>query len=80
MPKVIYRIVEHDGGWAYEVDGVFSETFPSRELARKAADQAAKEQEGLPGETTDILYEDEEVRWRLEESRGVDRPQTDIEG
>ncbi len=79
MPKVIYQIVEHDGGWAYQVDGVFSETFPSRELARKAADQAAKEQV-LPGETTDILYEDEEGRWRLEQTRSGDRPETDVEG
>ena len=28
MTKIVYRIVEHDGGWAYQVDGVFSETFP----------------------------------------------------
>ena len=24
MTKIIYEIVEHDGGWAYRVDGVFS--------------------------------------------------------
>jgi len=28
MTKIVYRIVEHDDGWAYQVDGVFSETFP----------------------------------------------------
>ncbi len=27
MTKITYEIVEHDGGWAYRVDGVFSETF-----------------------------------------------------
>ena len=27
MTKIVYHIVEHDGGWAYKVDGVFSETF-----------------------------------------------------
>ena len=25
MAQVTYEIVEHDGGWAYKVDGVFSE-------------------------------------------------------
>jgi hypothetical protein len=50
MTKVIYEIVEHDGGWAYRVDGVFSETFPSHDMAREAAERAAKEQI-LPGET-----------------------------
>ena len=29
MPDVIYEVVQHDGGWAYKVDGVFSETFPT---------------------------------------------------
>ena len=36
MAKVTYEIVEHDGGWAYRVDGVYSETFPSHDLARRA--------------------------------------------
>ena len=25
MTKIIYEVVEHDGGWAYQVDGVFSD-------------------------------------------------------
>src|SRR5262249_36540671 len=29
MTKIIYEIVEHDGGWAYRLDGVYSETFRS---------------------------------------------------
>ena len=53
MTKITYEIVEHDGGWAYRADGVFSETFPSHDLARKAAERAAKEQV-VPGETTGI--------------------------
>ena len=28
MTKVSYKIVEHDGGWAYKVGDMFSETFP----------------------------------------------------
>ena len=53
MSKITYEIVEHDGGWAYRVGAVFSETFPSHDLARKAAERAAKEQE-VPGETTGL--------------------------
>ena len=54
MTRIVYEIVEHDGGWAYRVDGVFSETFPSHDLARQAADRAANEQI-VRGDTTDDL-------------------------
>ena len=79
MTKITYEIVEHDGGWAYRVGGVFSEAFPSHDLARKAAERAAKEQV-VPGDTTDISYEDKEGHWHDEVSRGDDRPETDVEG
>jgi hypothetical protein len=58
---------------------VFSEAFPSHDLARKAAERAAKEQV-VPGDTTDISYEDKEGHWHDEVSRGDDRPETDVEG
>jgi len=29
MTRIVYEVVEHDGGWAYRVNGVFSETFSS---------------------------------------------------
>jgi hypothetical protein len=48
MPDVTYEIVQHDGGWAYKVDGVFSETFPTHAEAL-AAGQAAAEQQGGAG-------------------------------
>lgn len=79
MTKVIYEIVEHDGGWAYRVDGVFSETFPSHDVARKAAERAAREQVS-PGETAAISYEDKDGRWHEEVSAGNDRPETDVTG
>lgn len=79
MSKVIYEIVEHDGGWAYRVGGVYSETFPSHDLARKAAERAAQEQ-GVAGETTGISYEDSQGRWHDEVARGDDRPETEVEG
>ena len=43
MAEVTYEIVEHDGGWAYTFDGVFSETYPSHPAALKAAQAAAAE-------------------------------------
>jgi hypothetical protein len=77
VSKITYEIVEHDGGWAYRANGVFSETFPSHEAARQAAERAAKEQV-LPGRTTGISYEDKEGRWHDEVARGDDRPETDV--
>jgi hypothetical protein len=78
MPKVTYHIIEHDGGWAYRVGDVISETFPRRDLARRAAERAAAEQQ-VGGETTDISYEDSQGRWHVETAKGGDRPETDVE-
>ena len=77
MAEVTYEIVEHDGGWAYKVDGVFSEPFPSHEDALAAA-QAAAEEQTVPGHTETIEYEDEKGRWHTETARGSDRPHTQI--
>ena len=79
MTKITYEIVQHDGGWAYRADGVFSETFASHDLARKAAEIAAREQ-SVPGETTGISWEDKNGRWHNEVAPGNDRPETDVEG
>jgi Uncharacterized protein conserved in bacteria (DUF2188) len=79
MTKITYEIVEHDGGWAYKVDGVFSEAFPTHEMARRAAERAAKEQV-VPGDTTTISWEDKDGRWHAELSAGDDRPETDVKG
>ena len=79
MNKVTYEIVEHDGGWAYRVNGVFSEPFPSHDLARQAAERAAAEHR-VPGDTTDISYEDESGHWHDELAAGRDRPNTDVAG
>jgi hypothetical protein len=79
MTKITYEIVEHDGGWAYRVDGVFSETFPTHDAARSAAERAAREQV-VPGETTSISWEDKTGHWHDEVARGTDRPETDVEG
>jgi hypothetical protein len=79
MTKVTYEIVEHDGGWAYKVDGVFSEPFPSHDAARRAAEHAAKEQV-VPGDAAKIVYEDKTGHWHQELAPGNDRPETDVKG
>ena len=79
MTKVTYEIVEHDGGWAYRMNGVYSETFVSHDSARKAAERAAREQE-VPGEPTDISYEDKDAHWHDETASGDDRPETEVKG
>ncbi len=77
MPRITYEIVEHDGGWAYRVGDVYSETHPTRELAHKAAEDAAARQE-LDGETEIIQYEDEAGTWHEEVAGGSDRPETSV--
>jgi hypothetical protein len=79
MTKVTYTIVQHDGGWAYKLDGVFSEPFPSHDEERVAAHRAAVEQQ-RPGETSAISWEDRQGKWHEELARGDDRPHTDVQG
>ena len=79
MTKVTYEVVRHDGGWAYRVDGVYSETFPTHDQARHAAERVAKEQL-VPGDATVISYEDKDGHWHDEFSRSNDRPETDVKG
>jgi hypothetical protein len=77
MSKVTYEIVEHDGGWAYKVGDVFSETFASHGAAAAAAKAAAAEQRA-PGSDEELLFEDEKGRWHTEHAAGSDRPETEV--
>jgi hypothetical protein len=77
MSEITYEIVEHDGGWAYKLDGVFSETFPTRTAALKAAEKVAREQR-TPGRTEVIEYEDQRGKWHTETAKGGDRPVTKV--
>ena len=77
MAHVTYRIVEHDGGWAYKLGDVFSETFLTRDDAVRAAKIVAAEQR-VPGKTEAIEYEDGEGHWHEEMAKGDDRPITDV--
>jgi hypothetical protein len=77
MSEVTYEIVKHDGGWAYRVRGVFSETFADHTAALKAALAAAAEQR-VPGATEEIEFEDAGGHWHTETARGSDRPRTSV--
>jgi hypothetical protein len=78
MAHVTYKVVRHDEGWAYTVDGTFSESFPTHRAALAAARRAAAEQR-VPGNSEAIEYEDENGKWHTETASGGDRPETDVE-
>jgi hypothetical protein len=78
MSRVTYKVIEHDGGWAYTVNGVFSETYPSHAAALAAAKRAAAEQR-TPGRSEVIEYETPDGKWHTETAAGSDRPETDVE-
>jgi len=79
MAHVVYQVVEHDGGWAYRSDGVYSETFPDRDAALQAARRVAQEQRA-PGSSEEIQFEDADGVWRTEHADGHDRPETEVRG
>jgi hypothetical protein len=76
--KVFYRIVEHNGGWAYQVDDVYSETFATHDEALMAAQTAAAEQQ-VEGETVEIEYETADGVWHQEVASAQDRPEAAVE-
>ena len=78
MTHVTYDIVEHDGGFAYKVGDVFSETYPSHASAHLAAELAAQRQQ-VSGKDEAILYQDSAGKWHEEQAGGSDRPQTEVE-
>lgn len=73
MSDVTYRIVEHDGGYAYTVGDAVSQTFPSRDEALQAAQAAAAERQ-VPGSTEGVRYQDQHARRHDETGQGGDRP------
>lgn len=77
MTKVVYQIIEHDGGFAYKVGDTFSETFVTEDAARHAALVAAREHV-RPDEDTEIEFEDRNGRWHAEHADGADRPDVDV--
>lgn len=78
MAKLHYKVVRHDTGWAYTLNGAFSEPFASHGAALAAARRVAAEQH-VPGDLARIQYQDESGRWHEELSEPGDRPDTDVE-
>jgi hypothetical protein len=78
MPRLHYRVVQHDGGLAYRLGDVFSEPFRDKATALAAARRVAAEQR-VPGDTTRIEFQDEAGKWHIELSEGDDRPEADVE-
>jgi uncharacterized protein DUF2188 len=78
MTKVVYKIVKHENGWAYQARGTISEAFPTHDAALAAAKRAAGEQK-VPGETVGIQYETADGKWHEELDPGSDRPETAVE-
>ncbi|SFV34753.1 hypothetical protein SAMN05216456_1983 [Devosia crocina] len=77
MTEVNYEIVEHNGGFAYRVGDVFSETFATHQDARDAAQKAAQRQQ-LSGEDEMIQYQDSEGNWHEEIASGEERPEAEV--
>ena len=77
MTKIHYRVVQHDGGWAYKLGDVFSESYPSHAAAMAAARRVAREQH-VPGDAATIEYQDDKGQWHTEHSSGTDRPDADV--
>jgi len=76
--KVTYEVVEHNGGFAYKVGDVFSETFATHAEAHKAAEDAAERQK-LSADSNTIVYQDNDGQWHSEVARADDHPDTEIE-
>jgi hypothetical protein len=77
MVKVTYEIVPHDEGWAYRLNGAYSERFGSHDEALEAARIVVREL-SLNDEPVRIIYQDEDGKWRAEMSSGDDRPEVEI--
>ncbi len=56
--------------------------FPSRFRRARPLTRPPREplkNSGLPGRTTEIIYEDKKGHWHDEQSKGSDRPETGVE-
>lgn len=62
MSTLTYRVVQHDGGWSYRVRDAFSETYPTEEQAKRAAEIAAQAHRET-GAREPVQHKDEDGRW-----------------
>ncbi len=80
MDRIHYRVVKHDGGWAYRLGDVFSEPFPTREAALQRAREVAQQQHVAGDEGAMIEYQDAQGEWHTEYAAPEDRPEADVVG
>lgn len=78
MSHIHYVIAPHNGGWAYRLGDVYSETFPTHDAALSAA-RAAAARQSLPDETRHIQYQDKAGVWHEETALGGDRPEAEVD-
>lgn len=69
--KITYHVAQHDGGYAYRLDNVWSEPFATHQQALKAA-KAAAERQHLEGRDAEITYQAADGTWRSEHALGGD--------
>ncbi|EHS48977.1 hypothetical protein PDO_0733 [Rhizobium sp. PDO1-076] len=77
MVKIVYEIVPHDGGWAYRLGTVYSESFATHDQALEAVRIVVAEQQ-VGDEPVTISFQDESGRWLEEYSDGGDRPEIEV--
>lgn len=77
MTTITYHVGEHDGGYAYRLADVWSESFPDHDTALAAAKSAAQRQQ-VGGHDTEISYQLADGRWQVEQVNGGDRPETGV--
>lgn len=77
MTKITYHVAEHDGGFAYRLGEVWSESFADHDAALAAARSAAERQH-LEGRDAEISYQLKDGRWQTEHASGGDRSETDV--
>jgi hypothetical protein len=75
--KINYHVGAHDGGYAYRLGDVWSETFATHKAALEAAMIAASRQH-LVGQDVEITYQGLDGSWRTEHADGSDRPETAV--
>jgi hypothetical protein len=77
MTTITYHLGKHDGGYAYRLGDVWSETFRDHDTALAAAKSAAQRQH-LEGRDAEISYQLSDGSWQTEHASGGDRPDTEV--
>ncbi len=74
---ITYHVGQHDNGFAYRLEDVWSEPFGSHDEALEAARSAAQRQR-IAGRDAAISYQTSDGAWHHEFTAGSDRPETDV--